>query len=59
GDVLALRAGYKFNHDLESFAGGIGIKKSLGSFTTKVDYSYSEFGGIFSSVHRFSFGISK
>jgi hypothetical protein len=58
-DMVALRAGYKFNHDLESFAGGIGVKKSLGTCTVRVDYSYSQFGGIFDDVHRLSFGFSR
>lgn len=59
GDLLALRAGYKFNHDLESFTGGIGIKKNIGTFNVKIDYSYSVIDGIFDDVHRVSFGISK
>jgi len=57
-DQIALRAGYKFNSDLESFAAGIGVKKSFGSFTARLDYSYSPIDSIFETVHRFSFGIS-
>lgn len=59
GDLLTLRAGYKFNHDLESFAGGIGVRKKLSTITVKIDYAYSAFGGIFDDIHRVSFGISK
>jgi hypothetical protein len=57
-DIIAFRAGYKFNYDLESFAAGIGLKKNLGSFQGRIDYAYSSTESIFSSVHRFSFGIS-
>jgi long-subunit fatty acid transport protein len=58
-DVVALRAGYKFNNDLESVAAGVGVKKTMGSFLLRLDYTYSAIGGIFSDVHRLSFGISK
>jgi len=58
-DLIALRAGYKFNNDLESFACGVGFKKDFGSFTIKLDYAYSVFGGIFNDIHRISFGISR
>jgi hypothetical protein len=59
GHFFALRAGYKFNHDLESFAGGIGVRKKLGTLNIKIDYAYSAFGGIFDDIQRISFGISK
>ena len=55
---VALRAGYKFNSDLENFATGIGVKRSFGSFTVRLDYAYSPVDGIFDTIHRFSFGIS-
>jgi len=55
---IALRAGYKFNSDLENFATGIGVKRNFGSFTARLDYSYSPIEGVFDTVHRFSFGIS-
>jgi hypothetical protein len=57
-DTIAIRSGYKFNHDLESFSAGIGIRKSFGSITANFDYSYSDIGGIFNDVQRLSFGIS-
>lgn len=56
---IALRAGYKFNSNLEGFATGVGVKKSFESLTARLDYSYSPIiDGIFDTVHRFSFGIS-
>jgi hypothetical protein len=57
-DFFAIRAGYKFNYDLESFAAGIGLKQSFGSFQGRIDYTYCSIESIFKSVHRFSFGIS-
>ncbi|UCD39065.1 MAG: PorV/PorQ family protein [Fidelibacterota bacterium] len=57
--VLALRAGYKFGHDLESFAAGFGIRKRLGGLVMLIDYAYSPVGGIFQDVHRFTIGITE
>ncbi|UCH62106.1 MAG: PorV/PorQ family protein [Fidelibacterota bacterium] len=57
-EVLALRAGYKFNHDLESFATGFGIRQQLWKSTVLIDYAYSPIGGIFQDVHRFTLGIA-
>lgn len=57
-DIFAIRAGYKFNYDLENFTAGIGLKKNLGSSAGRIDYAYTSISGVFNSVHRFSFGIS-
>ena len=57
-DFFAVRAGYKFNYDLENFTAGIGLKKSLGSSAGRIDYAYTAISGVFNSIHRFSFGIS-
>ena len=48
--MFALRAGYKFNYDLESFSFGAGLMYS----GIQVDYSYSDFGSIFGSINRIS-----
>ncbi len=56
-DMIALRAGYKFNYDEEGLTGGVGFKSNFGGLDIKVDYSYSDFG-IFNAVNRFSFGLS-
>ena len=59
-DMIALRAGYKYNYDEEGLSAGIGIKYAIeegGRFVIKVDYSYSDLG-IFDAVNRVSVGIS-
>ncbi|MDZ7724423.1 MAG: PorV/PorQ family protein [candidate division KSB1 bacterium] len=49
-DFLAIRGGYKFNYDVESFSLGVGFRHKGFQF----DYSYSEFGSILGMVDRFS-----
>jgi hypothetical protein len=56
-NLIALRAGYKFNYDEEGLAAGIGLKHTIAGLELKLDYAYSDFG-IFDAVSRFSFGIS-
>lgn len=53
-NVLAVRAGYKFNYDEEGFTAGMGLMTESGLF---IDYSYSSFGEVFGSVHRFTIGL--
>lgn len=56
-DMLALRAGYKFNYDEESFSAGFGVKGDFSGINIKLDYSYSDMG-IFDSVNRISVGFT-
>jgi hypothetical protein len=56
-DLVALRGGYKFNYNEESFSLGAGLKHSIGGMSVKLDYSYSDFE-IFDPVSRFSLGIA-
>jgi hypothetical protein len=56
-DMLFLRAGYKFNYDVESFSGGLGVNKEFGNYGIRVDYAYSDFGDFFGAVHRMSLGL--
>jgi len=56
-DMFALRVGYKFNYDVESFTAGLGFKYAIAGKNLKLDYSYGALG-VFSSVSRFSIGIS-
>lgn len=60
-NMIAVRAGYKWNHDLESFAFGAGVKQTVGGQTFSVDVSYSllkSFDGValFDSPIRVSIG---
>jgi len=56
-NMAFLRAGYKFNYDIESFSLGGGLKLALGGFALKVDAAYSD-ADVFGSVMRFTVGAS-
>jgi long-subunit fatty acid transport protein len=56
-NMIALRAGYKFNYDEEGFSAGIGFQQTIAGVALKLDYAYSDLG-VFDAVSRFSFGIS-
>jgi long-subunit fatty acid transport protein len=59
-NAIALRAGYKFNYDLEGFTWGAGIKHTLGSLKISFDYGYGAIGsaaGAFGNVHRIGLGV--
>lgn len=56
-NMLAVRAGYKFNYDLESYSVGFGFKRNISGVIFKLDYSYSDLGA-FDSVNRISLGFS-
>jgi len=56
-NMVALRAGYKFNYDLEGISLGFGFKKSISGLDVKLDYSYSDVD-IFDAVNRISLGVS-
>lgn len=55
--LVALRGGYKFNYDSESFTGGIGLRFHVGSMAAYLDYSISDFGEYFDNVSRIDFGF--
>jgi len=50
--VLALRAGYKFRYDEESWSAGVGAKGKFGDRHLQVDVSYSDFGNLFDAPLR-------
>jgi hypothetical protein len=56
--MFALRAGYKFHHDLEGFATGVGIRQDIGKVAVSMDYAYSLAGGFFQDIHRLSLSVS-
>ena len=56
-NMIALRAGYKFNYDEESLTAGVGFQTDISGLAIKVGYAYSDFGA-FDPVNRLSFGIS-
>ncbi|MCX6170204.1 MAG: PorV/PorQ family protein [Ignavibacteriales bacterium] len=49
-DTFAIRAGYKFNYDVESFSFGTGFKFK----GAQIDYAFSNFGAILGNVNRIS-----
>jgi hypothetical protein len=55
-NLLALRGGYRFNYDEESFTIGGGLNLSTAYGTFKVDYSFWDFG-ILDTVSMFSIGL--
>lgn len=56
-DRFALRGGYQFNFDTESFSLGAGIRQPLGSLVLSIDYAYSDTGEFFQAIHRFSLSV--
>ena len=53
---LALRTGYRFNHDEEGLSTGMGLDLTLGESSMAVDYAYTMFG-VFGAVQRASIGF--
>ena len=56
-NMVAIRAGYKFNYDEESLSAGFGIKYNVAGFDIKFDYAFADLG-VFNAVHRLSLGTS-
>ena len=55
--ILALRAGYRFNYDEESFTFGGGLNYAVGGIAARINYAYVDFGRL-EQVHMFSLGFS-
>ena len=56
-NTFALRCGYKFNHDMEGFTAGAGVKQKIGQTGIRIDYCFSQ-NDYFNNVNRFSLGVS-
>jgi long-subunit fatty acid transport protein len=56
-ELVSLRAGYKTNHDIEGFSGGLGVNFEFSGIGARVDYAYSDIQ-YFDAVHRISAGFS-
>ena len=56
-NLVSLRAGYKFNYDMEGLTAGIGFQKKLGGIGLNIGYAYSDVQ-YFDAVHRISLGVS-
>lgn len=55
--MIALRAGYKFNYDVEDFSFGLGVKFNLHGYEGSFDYSYTH-ANYFSSINRLTLSFS-
>lgn len=55
-NAVALRAGYKLNHDVEDFSLGAGFKGTFGQRSVAVDVSYTNGGRLLSAPLRFTVG---
>lgn len=54
--LIALRAGYQFNRDLQGLGAGFGLSPSIGSNQVTIDYSYNAMR-VFGGVNRFALGV--
>lgn len=54
-DLLALRAGYRFNYDEEGLTLGAGLNFSMGKCQYSASYAFLDFGAL-KQVHMFSLG---
>ena len=51
-NMVALRAGYKFKYDAETWSVGAGLKGTFGARSIALDVSYSNFGDLFDAPLR-------
>ena len=56
-DLLALRFGYKNNHEIQNLSFGGGLQFVLSGITFNIDYAYADFGDL-DSVQRFTAGLT-
>ena len=57
-DVIALRAGYRYNRDEDGITLGAGIRLPRNDWLDfTLDYAWMPYGAIFSDVHRISIGF--
>jgi len=54
---MAIRGGYRFNHDEEGFSGGFGLNLAVGESRLQVDFAQTQFG-VFGMVQRAAVGFS-
>lgn len=53
--ILALRGGYKFRYDEESWSIGAGLKGKFSGHAVHLDFSYSDFGSLLEAPLRLTF----
>ncbi len=57
-NLIALRAGYQFGHDVFGFAGGIGLNYSSGMFDGTLDYAISPANAQIGLINRISVAVA-
>jgi hypothetical protein len=57
-NLVSLRAGYKFNYDVEGLTLGAGVKTNLTGVGLSFDYSYTPLSNYLGDVHRISIGAA-
>lgn len=57
-NIFALRGGWKFNNDTESYSLGFGLKHSIGPRPFTLDFSYNDMGELLDATYRVSIGGS-
>ena len=55
-NMLALRGGWKFNNDTESYSLGAGLKYDLTGKPFTLDFSYNDMGELLDATYRVSVG---
>jgi hypothetical protein len=56
-NMFSVRGGYESNHDILSWAGGVGVKQTIEGIQFEINYSYSK-AKYFDSVNRFAVNIA-
>lgn len=56
-DILAVRAGYKFNYEEGNLSLGFGLRQKLEAFEVRVDYAYVKFSHL-ESPHRLTLTVA-
>jgi opacity protein-like surface antigen len=56
-EVVALRAGYKFNYDSDGLTFGAGANTDIAGANISFDYSFGTMGEYLGNVHRLSLGV--
>lgn len=57
-NLIAIRAGYQFGHDVFGFAGGIGLNYSSGMFDGTLDYAISPANAQIGLINRISVAVA-
>lgn len=55
-DLLFLRGGYRFNHDVAKYSLGGGVKFNINQLNLRADYSFSDYS-LLGNSHRIGLGI--